>query len=99
MFREDLFYRLAVFPIELPPLAQRRGDVEPLAEYFVQKFAGGPDRFTHEARHALEQHTWPGNVRELQHVIERALILAEGGPIQPEHLGLSCGVAAGSHFA
>ena len=99
LFREDLFYRLAVFPIELPPLAQRRGDVEPLAEYFVQKFAGGPGRITREARHALEQHAWPGNVRELQHVIERALILAEGGLIQPEHLGLSCGVAAGSHFA
>jgi transcriptional regulator with GAF, ATPase, and Fis domain/CheY-like chemotaxis protein len=99
LFREDLYYRLAVFPIELPPLAQRGGDVGSLAEHFVQKFAGNGSRISGEARYALEQHDWPGNVRELQHVIERALILAEGGPIQPEHLGLSCGVAAGSHFA
>ncbi len=99
LFREDLYYRLAVFPIELPPLAQRRGDVELLAEHFVQKLSAGCGRLTGEARRALEHHSWPGNVRELQHVIERALILSEDGPIQPEHLGLSCGVVPGSHFA
>ena len=99
LFREDLYYRLAVFPIELPPLAQRRGDVELLAEYFVQKLTAGRGRMTGEARRALEQHAWPGNVRELQHVIERALILAEDGPIQPEHLGLNRGAVSGSHFA
>jgi transcriptional regulator with GAF, ATPase, and Fis domain len=98
LFREDLYYRLAVFPIELPPLAQRRGDVRLLAEYFVQKLSGGHGRMSPEAAGVLERHTWPGNVRELQHVMERALILAEEGPIQPEHLGLA-GTSAGSHFA
>ena len=98
LFREDLYYRLAVFPIDLPPLAQRRGDVELLAEHFMHKLTSGRGYMTAEARRALEQHAWPGNVRELQHVIERALILAEDGAIQPEHLGLSCGVTSGSHF-
>ena len=88
-----------MFPIELPPLAQRRGDVDLLAEHFVQKLSDGHACMTSDARRALQCHHWPGNVRELQHVIERALILAEDGPIQPEHLGLSCGAAAGSHFA
>jgi DNA-binding NtrC family response regulator len=73
--------------------------VELLAEHFVQKLSAGRGCITGEARLALERHSWPGNVRELQHVIERALILAEDGPIQPEHLGLVCGVAPGSHFA
>lgn len=98
LFREDLYYRLAVFPIELPPLAHRRGDIELLADHFVQKLTGGRGRITADARVALERHSWPGNVRELQHVMERALILAEEGPIQPDHLGLS-GSAVGSHFA
>ena len=99
LFREDLYYRLAVFPIELPPLARRRGDVRLLAEHFVQKLTAGRGRISQEAFGLLERHSWPGNVRELQHVLERALILAEEGPIQPEHLGLNCGVAAGGHFA
>ncbi len=99
LFREDLYYRLAVFPIELPSLAQRRGDVRLLAEHFVDKLTTGRGRISQEAAALLERHTWPGNVRELQHVIERALILAEEGPIQPEHLGLARGLAAGSHFA
>jgi DNA-binding NtrC family response regulator len=89
-FREDLFYRLSVFPIELPGLAQRRGDVAALARHFLRKFQGaGPEQLlAPESLCALENHSWPGNVRELQHVIERASILAEGGPILPEHLGL-----------
>jgi transcriptional regulator with GAF, ATPase, and Fis domain len=99
LFREDLYYRLAVFPIELPPLAQRRGDVLLLAEHFVEQFTSCWGRISPEASAALERHSWPGNVRELQHVIERALILAEDGPIQPEHLGLAGSLAAGSHFA
>ena len=99
LFREDLYYRLAVFPIELPPLAQRRGDVPLLAEHFAQKLATSRFHISPEATAVLERHSWPGNVRELQHVIERALILAEDGPIQPEHLGLAGGLAAGSHFA
>ncbi|HZP24307.1 MAG TPA: sigma-54 dependent transcriptional regulator [Terriglobales bacterium] len=88
-FREDLFYRLAVFPIELPPLAERRDDIPALAWHFLaQGDAAGPC-LTHEALELLKKHTWPGNVRELQHVLERASILAEGGPILPEHLGLA----------
>ncbi len=89
-FREDLYYRLSVFPLELPPLAERRGDVELLARHFLAKFQVGPEeqQLSSESLRALERHAWPGNVRELQHVIERASILAEAGPICPEHLGL-----------
>ncbi len=92
-FREDLFYRLSVFPIELPTLAQRREDVEALARHFLRKFIDESAGFSPEAIRLLEGHSWPGNVRELQHVIERASILAEGGPILPQHLALS------SHYA
>ncbi len=89
-FREDLFYRLSVFPIELPPLAQRQGDVAMLAQHFLAQFRlPDEDRvLTPESLLALEKHSWPGNVRELQHVMERACILAEGGTILPQHLGL-----------
>jgi DNA-binding NtrC family response regulator len=105
LFREDLYYRLSVFPVELPPLNQRRGDIRLLAEHFIRKHPGIPRRISPEAALALERHSWPGNVRELQHVIERATILAEGGVIQPEHLGLpdlllACDLAVPSrHFA
>lgn len=90
LFREDLFYRLSVFPIEMPPLSQRREDIEPLAQHFLRKqqSEGGNQTVTPESIRRLEAHSWPGNVRELQHVIERASILAEGGSILPEHLGL-----------
>ncbi len=89
-FREDLYYRLSVFPIELPSLAERRTDVEALARHFLRQFQLGNDEplLVPESVRLLEKHSWPGNVRELQHVIERASILAEGGPILPEHLGL-----------
>jgi len=90
LFRENLYYRLSVFPIEMPLLAERRGDVEALARHFLRRFE--PENpgalLSPEAVRLLEKHSWPGNVRELQHVIERASILAEGGPILPEHLGL-----------
>ena len=99
LFREDLYYRLSVFPIELPPLAQRRGDVHLLAEHFVRQFAGGNACISAEAAALLERHTWPGNVRELQHVIERALILSEDGPIEPEHLGLAGEAVCDMRFA
>jgi DNA-binding NtrC family response regulator len=105
-FREDLFYRLSVFPIELPALAQRRGDVEALARHFLRKFqlANEDQALPPESVRMLESHDWPGNVRELQHVIERASILAEGGPILPQHLGLPDSdampaISAASHFA
>ena len=90
-YREDLYYRLNVFPIILPPLADRREAILPLADYFLKKFvvASGKtiDRFTAEARTAMEKYHWPGNVRELQNVIERAVILAQG-EIDARHLNL-----------
>jgi DNA-binding NtrC family response regulator len=90
-YREDLYYRLNVFPIILPPLADRREAILPLADYFLKKFvvASGKtvDRFTAEARTAMGNYHWPGNVRELQNVIERAVILAQG-EIDARHLNL-----------
>ncbi len=86
-FREDLFYRLSVFPIELPPLSQRREDIEALARAFLMKLQLEKEQvLSAESIERLHGYSWPGNVRELQHVIERASILAEGGPILPEHL-------------
>jgi len=90
-FRQDLLYRLSAFPIELPPLAERRADIIPLAEHFLGCMAAaletvGP-RLTEEAIHILESHPWHGNVRELQHMMERASILADGGSaIEAKHL-------------
>jgi DNA-binding NtrC family response regulator len=78
--REDLLYRLAVFPIDLPPLRSRGSDVDLLAEHFLADLnaqAGTQKRFTALARMTLKQHTWPGNVRELKNCIERAFILAD----------------------
>jgi DNA-binding NtrC family response regulator len=78
--REDLLYRLAVFPIEMPPLRARTGDAEVLAEHFLAELnrqAGVQKRFTALARITLKQHTWPGNVRELKNCVERAFILSD----------------------
>lgn len=78
--REDLLYRLAVFPIELPPLRNRGNDVELLAEHFLDELnaqAGTQKQFAALARMTLKQHTWPGNVRELRNCIERAFILGD----------------------
>jgi DNA-binding NtrC family response regulator len=78
--REDLLYRLAVFPIELPPLRKRGGDVDLLAEHFLAELnaqAGTQKRFSALARMTLRQHIWPGNVRELKNCVERAFLLAE----------------------
>jgi len=78
--REDLLYRLAVFPIDLPPLRNRADDVDLLAEHFLAELnaqAGTQKRFSALARMTLRQHTWPGNVRELRNCIERAFILAD----------------------
>lgn len=80
-FREDLFYRLAVFPIEIDPLRQRRADIAPLSAHFLnllcQEARVPTKTFSLQAARALEQYAWPGNVRELRQVIERAFILAE----------------------
>ncbi|HXJ85908.1 MAG TPA: sigma-54 dependent transcriptional regulator [Candidatus Binatia bacterium] len=93
-FRQDLFYRLAAFPIELPPLAERTGDVVPLAEHFLSCMAAALDvpsqRLDESATQLLERHPWKGNVRELQHVMERSSILAGGDEvIRAEHLYFS----------
>ena len=90
-FREDLFYRLSAFPLELPPLADRRADIIPLAEHFLACMAaamGSPcPHLSAEAMRILEEHPWKGNVRELQHVMERAAILVEAGEtVLHEHL-------------
>jgi two-component system, NtrC family, response regulator AtoC len=90
-FREDLYYRLNVFPIELPPLLERPEAILPLADFFIQKFAAPLGKrmsgFTASARAALTEYGWPGNIRELQNVIERAVILATGEIDEP-HLNI-----------
>ncbi len=93
-FREDLYYRLNVFPIQVPPLRERTGDVEVLANHFLQRFAKEhglkSSGFSPVGMASLLAHRWPGNVRELQNVVERAAILAEeGAPIGPEAMGLA----------
>jgi DNA-binding NtrC family response regulator len=93
-FRQDLYYRLSAFPIELPPLAARRGDIVPLAEHFLASMAAALEmpapHLSDDAIRMLEAHPWKGNVRELQHVMERASILAEDRlVIESEHLCFS----------
>ena len=91
-FREDLFYRLAVFDIAIPPLRNRPADIVPLSESFLQEIGTAFGRpaaaLTRDARSALLQYEWPGNVRELRNVLERASILCEGGVIDASHLTL-----------
>src|SRR5262249_7033525 len=77
-FRADLYYRLNVFDIHIPPLRERRDDILPLADSFLREFAGTAVELTPEAMEALRHHQWPGNVRELRNVIERALIVCDG---------------------
>ncbi len=91
-FREDLFYRLNVIELRLPPLAERRGDILPLAEHFLRD--GKP--LTSSARDALQRHAWPGNVRELKNVLQRAMLLAAGSSIEVADLALpaASGVAS-----
>ena len=92
-FREDLFFRLSVFPITVPPLRERKGDVPLLARFFVERFCRDmkkrPLAFSPGALEQLQTYHWPGNVRELQNCIERAVILAEGETILPRHLNLT----------
>jgi two-component system response regulator FlrC len=94
-FREDLFYRLGVFDIQIPPLRDRPSDIVPLSETFLQEIGRAFGRpaagLTREARHALLQYDWPGNVRELRNVLERAAILCEGALIDATHLTLQSG--------
>jgi DNA-binding NtrC family response regulator len=88
-FREDLFFRLNVIPIQLAPLRERREDILPLAQHFLAhhtKEAGRQLRFLLESEQALSAHSWPGNVRELENAVERAVVLARSGEITPEDL-------------
>jgi len=85
-FREDLYYRINVFPIHLPPLRKRREDIPDLVQHFVQKFAGEDHAMEALAMEQLMQYSWPGNVRELENVIERSLIMAGPRPIGVEDL-------------
>lgn len=91
-FREDLFYRLNVFPLHIPALRERPHDIVPLARDFAQRQAaklGTSAHMTPEAEAKLAAHTWPGNVRELENVIQRALILAGSNPISPDDVVLT----------
>ena len=95
-FRQDLFYRLSAFPIELPALAERRSDIIPLAEHFLTCMSTALDiatpRLSVDAQRILEAHPWRGNVRELQHVMERASILCDhGDSIEAAHIYFSQG--------
>ncbi len=89
-FREDLYYRLNVFPINLPPLRERLDDLPPLVSHFIAKFSRNTGAraplATAEALAKLREYTWPGNVRELENIIERAMILARGGELNAGHL-------------
>lgn len=91
-FREDLYYRLNVIPLMLPPLRERTEDIGVLAEFFLQRFADKMRRpvngFTKEAVARLQDYDWPGNVRELENVIERAVNLVDGPQVKPEHIFL-----------
>ena len=88
-FREDLFFRLSAFPIDLPPLRSRPEDIEPLAQHFLNRLTAAgrkPPQLSPAALEELQQRSWRGNVRELRNVLEHALIVSRGQTIQPEHL-------------
>jgi two-component system, NtrC family, response regulator AtoC len=97
-WREDLYHRLAVFPIRLPPLRDRREDIVPLAESLIAGLSASagrapPLRLDDATKARLQRETWPGNVRELRNVLERAMILADGHVIKPEHLWIEASSA------
>ncbi len=89
-FREDLYYRLNVFPILVPPLRERRTDIPLLADHFIEKYSAANDkpvrRISASALEALMRHDWPGNVRELENCIERAVLMTGDDTIRPHHL-------------
>ena len=85
-FREDLFYRLNVVELNIPPLRERREDILPLAALFIAEFAKGRARFSDTVTVCLENYPWPGNVRELRNAMERAVLLSRSELILPEHL-------------
>jgi len=92
-FREDLYFRIHVVPLIIPPLRERPGDIQLLADHFLARFASpagkAVTRFSEQSRQLMSRHAWKGNVRELANRVERAVLLAEGDTIQPQHLGLA----------
>ncbi|RJP46995.1 MAG: AAA family ATPase [Desulfobacteraceae bacterium] len=88
-FREDLYYRLAVIPIHVPPLRQRRQDILPLARYFLNRFSPDHPGFTPAFVRRITTYDWPGNIRELENAIEHASVLAGSDQLSPEHLPLA----------
>jgi DNA-binding NtrC family response regulator len=93
-FRPDLFFRLATFRIRIPPLRERREDIDPLLDHFITrlsaKYGGAPRRLSDEGRKILRGYDWPGNIREMRNVLERAVVVAADGEITATHLpGLS----------
>lgn len=92
-FREDLYYRLNVFPVRLPPLRDRHGDLPLLVDHFISKFSAVANKrvtgYTDDAMTKLQSYTWPGNVRELENIIERAMILVKGEKLEARNLAFS----------
>jgi len=93
-FRQDLYFRLSVFPVTVPPLRERHGDIPILARHFAARFSADskrrvPARISGEAMEVLSSYSWPGNIRELQNALERAVILCEEEEILPAHLNLA----------
>lgn len=89
LFREDLFYRLNVFPIHIPPLRERKEDIVPIAAHFLEESNVPTAKLGDEVKARLTAYPWPGNVRELRNILERAVILSGSGLITPEHISLS----------
>src|SRR6185369_7790652 len=85
-FRDDLYYRLNVVELNIPPLRERREDIVPLATQFIAEFTQGKARFSTSVTECLERYAWPGNVRELRNAMERAALLSRSELILPEHL-------------
>ncbi len=98
-FREDLYYRLAVIPMAVPPLRQRRADILPLARHFLARFQPQSQGFAPEAVRIMEAHAWPGNVRELENAVEYASVLAGVERITPAHLPLELLKGSGDPLA
>jgi DNA-binding NtrC family response regulator len=105
-FRQDLFHRVFVFPLRLPPLRERKEDIPALVEHFAQQVSSAngwkPMRFTEDAIHALQEYAWPGNVRELRNAVERLMLLASSDEVTAETVALALPVSsagADSSFA
>jgi len=99
-FRQDLFHRIYVFPLRLPPLRDRREDIPALVEHFVAQVSATnnwkPTKFTADAIAALQQHTWPGNIRELRNAVERLMLLTTSNEVTAETVALALPASAGS---